>query len=737
MATLIATIPGAVANATVGIHEIQYTSDPAGDSPLAGQSVTTSGVVTATFADGFTIADSAGSWHAVFVYTVSIGPATGDSVEVTGTVQEYYGMTEIVDVTSAQVLSNGASVVPLIVPAAAMNDEAYESVLLKVDSVVVTELLTYGEWVVDSALVCDDLNDYFYFPQIGDTLDAVTGVLFYSFGAFKLEPRDTGDISGAPIPHYALGGDVVTMNDTRDVLSGHYVEIVGDRIASILASPPAGVPVTETGALIFPGLIDAHNHAAYNVLDVIPFDSTFQDRYGWQATALYSDFRDQYNAIRDYGGSGAQTAFIHRLAELRAMTAGTTTIQGVNCNGHSYDPFAHEGIGINNAERFPAKILSSVFPLSQSASYWTSRTAEYWDRFVVHLGEGTNTDALDEFSDWQALAPLDDRTTIIHGVAFGASEWAALSLAGGHLVWSPLSNVTLYGQTADIPGAISAGVNVALAPDWTESGSPHLLDEMKFAMSVSDSSWAGLLTPQTLTEMVTRNAADALGSANRIGRIAAGYVADLMVVPGSAAAPYDALLEADPEDVMLTVVSGRPMYGDPSLMSQFAFLDNTEDISIGGAPKRLAVRIVSHAILEADVSIADVIAGLETAYMDTAPKVCCFLGVEPDTFHCDPTTIETASPHTRFGDIRVFPNPFNPSTRIAYRLPRAQTVEVAVFDALGRRLTTLDRAPRAFGPHSIDWDGRNDHGERLASGVYFVRVLGDHDVLVSKAVMLK
>ncbi|MEJ2720706.1 MAG: amidohydrolase family protein [bacterium] len=397
---------------------------------------------------------------------------------------------------------------------------------------------------------------------------------------------------------------------------------------AIHATMPVVVPVGVTGGWIFPGLIDAHNHTAYNTLGIIPFGTLFEDRYEWQSTSLYSEFRDQYNDIRDYGGAGALTVFIHKLAELRALCAGTTTIQGVNCNGHEYDAFAHQGMGINNAERFPSRILSSTFPLSQSAAYWAARSEEYWDRFVIHLAEGVNTAANDEFADWQALGMLDARTTIIHGTALGASEWSALADAGGHLVWSPRSNVVLYGATADIPGALSAGVNVALAPDWTESGSPDLLSEMKFARTLGDSLWAGLLSAQLLTEMVTRNAADALGAAGRVGQIAAGYQADLMVVPGLPTAPYEDLLAAGAADVALTVVSGRPMYGDPALMSEFSFLADTEDITVGGVTKRLATRIVSHAIPDADVATADVIDALETAYAASYPPICCFLAIE-------------------------------------------------------------------------------------------------------------
>lgn len=717
------------------VYDIQYTAAPSGDSPLAGEVVTVSGIVTAVMVDGFTIADSAGAWRGVYVYTVIAGPAVGDSVEVTGTVQEYYGMTEIANVTTFAAFSSGHPVPPLDVEPADAPQEAYESVLLRVDDVTVTELLPFGEWTVDSVLVCDDVNDYVYFPRVGDALDSVTGVLQYSFGAFKLQPRETADIAGAPIAHYALGGDVVTMNDNHDVLTGHYVEVRGDGIVAIHATMPGGMPVVETGALIFPGLIDAHNHAAYNVLGPIPFDTTFSDRYEWQATALYSSFRDQYNAIRDFGGSGAQTSNLHRLAELRALSAGTTTIQGVNCNGHAYDAFAHRGIGINNAERFPSRILSSVFPLSQGAAYWQARGGEYWNRFVVHLCEGTNQDAFDELAAWQALVPLDDRTTIIHGTALGANEWSSLAAAGGHLVWSPRSNVALYGETADIPGAMAAGVNIALAPDWTESGSPHLLDEMRFARLLADSLWGGAPDVRTVADMVTRNAAAALGAGNRIGRVAPGFDADLTVIAGLATAPYDALLDATPGDVALTVVSGRPMYGDPSLMGQFAFLDNQEDIVVHGMAKRLAVRLVAHAIPEAGVPTAATITQLESAYNAATPTVCCFLDL--DEIICGPVAVLGDGPRGVLSCIAIHPNPFNPTTTIHYRIGHRQHVSVSVYDVRGVLIDTLSDRVQDAGPHAVSWNGRDTRGRAVASGVYFVHVRGDHGAKTAKAVLLK
>jgi 5-methylthioadenosine/S-adenosylhomocysteine deaminase len=615
----------------VSIYDLQYTTEASGDSPYLGQQVTIRGVVTAVFFDGYVIAEAPGPWRAIYVYTNRNGPEMGDEVQITGTVAEYYGMTEIVDVSDYRILGSGKEVPPVLRQAGAISQEKFEAVLVTVEDVTVTSLETYGEWVVadtSDSVRCDDLNDYLYFPRIGDSLDSVTGVVFYSFDNYKIEPRSTSDIQGSVIPHYALRGHIVTMNDDRRVLPSAYLEILGDRIVAIYSAKPAGLVVINTGGLIFPGLIDAHNHPQYNALDLIPFGETFMDRYKWQRSELYADFKDQFEDIIDYGGNNAQRTNLFKLAEIRALNAGTTTIQGFNANGHSYDSFARQGIGINNAERFPSRILSEVFPLRKGEAYWDNRSEEYWERFVIHLSEGVNTSALAEFSDWQDLVMLDERTVIIHGVPLGMADWEAMAVVGASLIWSPKSNWVLYGTTADVPGALAAGVNVALAPDWTESGSPQLLDELHFADWVDDSTWGDALNARTLIEFVTRNAAQALGIEDWVGQIKPGYQADLVVIPGAMGAPYESMLEASPADVQLVIVNGRPMLGSPKLMVQFPFLDDLEIITVGGVNKKLALVVESHSIPESDKPFSQVLDELQVAYQASDPKVCEFLGLE-------------------------------------------------------------------------------------------------------------
>jgi flagellar hook assembly protein FlgD len=83
------------------------------------------------------------------------------------------------------------------------------------------------------------------------------------------------------------------------------------------------------------------------------------------------------------------------------------------------------------------------------------------------------------------------------------------------------------------------------------------------------------------------------------------------------------------------------------------------------------------------------------------------------------------------------PNPFNPSTTIRYSLSERQRVTIQVYDVAGRLIRTLVDDERPAGVQKVQWHGVNDHGDRVASGVYFfvMRANGFKDV--KKAVFLK
>jgi hypothetical protein len=91
----------------------------------------------------------------------------------------------------------------------------------------------------------------------------------------------------------------------------------------------------------------------------------------------------------------------------------------------------------------------------------------------------------------------------------------------------------------------------------------------------------------------------------------------------------------------------------------------------------------------------------------------------------------------QFGLSQNVPNPFNASTEIAFDLPRQSKVSLQIFDITGAKVADLLDAILETGHHSIIWNGKDDAGQPLASGVYFYRIRFDSAVAVKKMILLK
>jgi flagellar hook assembly protein FlgD len=68
------------------------------------------------------------------------------------------------------------------------------------------------------------------------------------------------------------------------------------------------------------------------------------------------------------------------------------------------------------------------------------------------------------------------------------------------------------------------------------------------------------------------------------------------------------------------------------------------------------------------------------------------------------------------------PNPFTTGTTITFILSKSSDISLDIFDLAGRKVKTLASGPQKAGDHGIDWDGTNEHGRRVASGIYFLRL---------------
>lgn len=84
-----------------------------------------------------------------------------------------------------------------------------------------------------------------------------------------------------------------------------------------------------------------------------------------------------------------------------------------------------------------------------------------------------------------------------------------------------------------------------------------------------------------------------------------------------------------------------------------------------------------------------------------------------------------------------FPNPFNPSTTISYRLPQAAEVELTIYNVLGQQVRALVKGQREAGNHQVVWDGRNDAGAKVGSGIYIYRFEAGEYRKVNKVILMK
>jgi hypothetical protein len=84
-----------------------------------------------------------------------------------------------------------------------------------------------------------------------------------------------------------------------------------------------------------------------------------------------------------------------------------------------------------------------------------------------------------------------------------------------------------------------------------------------------------------------------------------------------------------------------------------------------------------------------------------------------------------------------FPNPFNPTTEISFGLQADGNVSVEIYDIMGRKVKTLVNDYRPAGLYSVIWDSNNDHGDKVASGVYLYKLTSGDKVTTKKMVMLK
>jgi len=403
-----------------------------------------------------------------------------------------------------------------------------------------------------------------------------------------------------------LKGTVVT----PDTFFVGEVLVEGDTITCAAAScatsaGAAAATVVETNGIIFPGLIDTHNHILFDIFDETDWAPTkaYGNHDQWTAEPKYSAMVDAKQYLNGEGSTADFGCEMDKFGELKGVVAGTTSIAGAanSANRACYGSLARTIDQSPNDLGADKVQMATLFPTKSAADgVCANFTDGSTDAYLIHIAEGVDATALGEFAKLGSITTTANclygtKTTIVHGTALTATQFDTMAGVGMRLTWSPRSNVFLYGagtdlsKTTNVPLAISKGINVALAPDWSMGGSQNLLDELRFADKVDNTVWGDKLTPKMLVEMVTTRAAKNLGLEATLGSIAVGKKADLMVIGGDASKPYDALLAATPREVRLVMVGGVPLYGDVAIKALGPATPGCETIDVCCASKFVCV----------------------------------------------------------------------------------------------------------------------------------------------------
>jgi hypothetical protein len=250
---------------------------------------------------------------------------------------------------------------------------------------------------------------------------------------------------------------------------------------------------------------------------------------------------------------------------------------------------------------------------------------------------------------------------------------------GTALVWSPRSNLELYGKTANIEAALDAGVEIALAPDWAITGSSNMLDELKVAARWNHEHLADRLTDRQLVDMVTSIPAHIAGVDDHVGAISPALRADILVINGDQNYPYHAIVDATVADVELVFIGGVPLYGDRTFMERFWKRSELEEIKLPEATKTIATPA-------ANLVVAEIEKRLQSALVTEGTSLAPLTEADP----LEVATSRAAQTRVSLGKLTVtaLPNPSSKDFTLITQCSSNKTLQLRVRDVLGRAVET-------------------------------------------------
>ena len=401
------------------------------------------------------------------------------------------------------------------------------------------------------------------------------------------------------------------MDEAATVLDDAFVVVEGETIASVTPTRPAGAFTQEIdcgGNVLMPGLVNAHTHIPMTLMRgygggcdlhtwlndwIFPAEAKLDDR----AVRAGADL-----ALAELIAGGVTTIadmYMHTPAIAQAVLAAGISANLSCCGVYfgapgDFSPAAcpdcdhqrqltEEFHGAGNGQILVDASIHGEYTSNVPLWQWM---ADYAQRkglgMHVHVSE-TQSEHEGSLTRW-GLTPFrildrygvwDTRAIAAHCVWTTEDDWAGMAEKGVACVHNPVSNLKLGSGVAWIPAMKAAGVPIALGTDGVSSNNNQdMFEEMKFAAVLHNGVTRDplALLPQDVLAMATREGAKALG--RKTGRIALGYVADLILVDFTRPhlTPCHSVMDnlvyaAHGSDVVMNMARGKIIYKDGTFLT--------------------------------------------------------------------------------------------------------------------------------------------------------------------------
>ena len=401
------------------------------------------------------------------------------------------------------------------------------------------------------------------------------------------------------------------MDEAATVLDDAFVVVEGETIASVTPTRPAGAFTQEIdcgGNVLMPGLVNAHTHIPMTLMRGYGGGC---DLHTWLNDWIFpAEAKLDGRAVRAGAGlalaeliaSGVTTIadmYMHTPAIAQAVLAAGISAN-LSCGGvyfgapGDFSPAAcpdcdhqrqltEEFHGAGNGQILVDASIHGEYTSNVPLWQWM---ADYAQRkglgMHVHVSE-TQSEHEGSLTRW-GLTPFrildrygvwDTRAIAAHCVWTTEDDWAGMAEKGVACVHNPVSNLKLGSGVAWIPAMKAAGVPIALGTDGVSSNNNQdMFEEMKFAAVLHNGVTRDplALLPRDVLAMATREGAKALG--RQTGRIAPGYVADLILVDFTRPhlTPCHSVMDnlvyaAHGSDVVMNMARGKIIYKDGTFLT--------------------------------------------------------------------------------------------------------------------------------------------------------------------------